>query len=327
MSEYIVTGATGYIGNVVVNMLLENGYENVKIVTRSNKNISRFIGKNVEFIIGDLKNKEFVNKLIKEDSIVLHLAGIVEIGSKKNNNLHDTNVNGTINIVDACIKNKAKKLIYTSSTSVLASSKHKIIDEPIVEDINKLKGQYEKSKAIATNYILEKIKNDNLNAVILYPSAVIGPYDYNISNIGQVVLDYINERFNVYIKGKYNFVDVRDVAKAIISAIENGKPGNGYILSGEVITVKEMIYIMRERLKHKRRPIKIPLVFVKMGLPFLEMYYKVKDKKPIFSYTTLKSLNQPCNFSNAKAMKELHFNPISAKQSLTDMIDWFKGKV
>jgi len=328
MKEYIVTGANGYLGYILVQKLVGKGYFPIKIIIRSPKSFDRFKGLPIKAAIGDILDKDFISKQITPGSVIFHLAGVIDIGTVKNKLIYDINVKGCQNIVDACIQNKAEKLIYTSSVSVIKPLKNnKLMKEPTVFEPKILAGHYAKSKAMATQYIIDKSKNEGLNAVVVYPSAIIGPYDYNISNLGQVVLDYINHRLTAYVKGGYNFVDVRDVADGLINCNEKGKSGEGYILTGESISLKQMFLILNEKLNRSKMPTRLPLPFIKIMLPLAELHYLIRRKKPVFSSCSIKILNQNSNFDNTKAKEQLDFKPRSARESLCDMVDWlFKNK-
>lgn len=324
MKEYVVTGATGYVGFVLVNKLIEKGYTPIKLLVRSQKSVERFKDYPVEAVIGNLLDEQYLEANIKANSVVFHLAGMIDISPFNKDIVYETNVEATKKIVDVCSKNKAEKLVYISSSSVIPPlKKNKVISEVEVLDPTKVVGHYAKSKAQATNYILTKSKEGLLTATVAYPSAIIGPYDFSISSIGKVVVGYMNNRFPFYIKGKYNFIDVRDVADGLIKCYEKGKNGEGYLLTGETVTLKEMFIILNDILKKDKFPIKIPLPIVKIALPFVSLYYLIMRKKTIFSRTSLKILNQNSNFNNSKAISELDFKPLSTHQSFNDMINWF----
>lgn len=262
MREFIVTGSTGYIGNVLVNQLLKKGYSPVKILIRSKKSIDRFSGLNIKYAIGDLNDAEFLSREITPGSIVFHLAGVIDIKSQKSKEIYKTNVDGCKSLVDVCIKNNVEKLIYTSSVSAIIPLKNdQVMAEPNYFDYKKLVGHYAKTKALATEYILEKSRSGLLNAVVTYPSAVIGPYDYNISSLGQVVIDYMNHKLSAITKGKYNFIDVRDVVDGLIKAYELGKSGEDYLLTGHSVSLYEMFKILNNILNRDKMPIKLPLWF------------------------------------------------------------------
>lgn len=324
MKKYIVTGGNGYLGYVLVNELIKRKLEPITVIALPNDNIDKLKNLNLNIEIGNILDKEFLRNVINEGDVVFHLAGIVDIGSAKNKIIYDVNVGGVKNIVDVCIEKNVEKLIYSSSVHTIDPLENgETMNEPNSFSIENLVGDYAKSKAMATEYVLNKANSNELNAVVIYPSGMIGPFDHAISNFGQVVLDYINRKLTAYVKGGYNFVDVRDVADGIIKAYYYGRQGEGYILSCETIDLKTLFTILNEKLGRKKLPNKLALWFVKMLVPFAELHYKIRKKKPIFSSYSLYTLNVNSNFSYEKAKKELGFNPRSLKESLSDMVDWF----
>lgn len=325
MKKYIVTGSTGYIGYVLVHKLIEKGYKPVKILIRNEKALKRFEHLDIEYALGDITDQDFLNEHITKDSVVFHLAGMIDIGGFNKDLIYKTNIGGTKNIVEACKINNAEKLIYVSSVSAIVPPKKGIeIKEPTFFNSKKVAGDYAKTKAVTSEYVLNESREGKLNAVVCYPSAVIGPYDYNVSSVGDVVLNYMNNNFKAYTKGMYNFVDVRDVCDALISCYEKGKSGHDYILSGETITLKEMFVILNKILEKDKFPVTIPLWFLKLIAPLIQLYYLARKETPILTRTSLKILNQNSVFDNSKSINNLDFNPRSAKESLTDMVNWFK---
>ena len=323
MGKYIVTGATGHIGNVIVKKLCEKNLP-TSVLVLPNENLEAIQGLNVEILVGDVTDRDFIFKIIDSDSIVIHLAGIIDIGLTPPETVYKVNVEGTKNIVDACVENKAKKLIYLSTVHIIDPKENgDILIEPTKFDKDKVVGTYAKTKLVATKYIFDACKEKNLNATILYPSGVIGPYDYKISELGQVILDYMNHKLIAYVKGGYNFVDVRDIADATISAINNGKAGEGYILSGQYMSLKEMLITINKKLNRRKLPPILALWFVKMFVPLSNLYYKSRHKKPVFSKYSLYTLSSNSNFDNTKAKNELHFTPRDARESICDAVDWF----
>jgi dihydroflavonol-4-reductase len=324
MKEYIVTGSTGYIGFVLVNELIKKGYTPIKILIRSKKSLDRFSGLDINYAIGDINDVEFLRREISPGAVVFHLAGVIDIATLKSKEIYKTNVDACINLIDVCIEKNIEKFIYTSSVSAIIPAKaNMLMSEPIYFDPKKVVGHYAKTKAIATKYILDKSRNGKINAVVTYPSAVIGPYDYNISSLGQVVIDYLNHKLTAYTKGKYNFVDVRDVALGLIRAYEVGRSGEDYLLTGDSLSLFEMFKILNKILNRDKMPIKLPLWFIKLVVPLAEMHYLIRGKVPVFSSTSIKILNQNCNFDNSKAKNELRFLPRSVEESFKDMIEWF----
>ena len=200
MGKYIVTGATGHIGNVLTRKLCEQN-KDVTVFVLPNEDLSPIKDLNVKVVYGDITDREAVFKLIEKDSIVMHLAGIIDIGTMPEEIIRKVNVGGTKNVVDACVDNKAKKLIYLSTVHIIDPKEEgDLLVEPKVFDKNKVVGNYAKTKLEATKYIFDACKEKDLNASVLYPSGVIGPYDFKISELGQVILDYMNHKLIVLMK-------------------------------------------------------------------------------------------------------------------------------
>ena len=188
---------------------------------------------------------------------------------------------------------------------------------------NDVIGEDAKTKAKATKYIFDAVKDKGLQAVVVYPSGVIGPCDYKVSELGQVLLDYINGKMAGYIQGGYNFVDVRDVADGIINAATNGRIDEGYNLTGEVVSIKQMFQSINLCLHKNYLPPKVPLWIVKIFTKVSTFHYRRLGKKPILSDYSIYTLNVNSNFSNEKAKTELNFKNRDYKQSLCDALKWF----
>lgn len=319
MARYLVTGATGHLGNVTTKKLVRLGHS-VCVLLLPGEDITPLQGAAVEIVHGDIRDKAFLQKHIASGDIVIHMAGVIDVASKKNELLMNVNVGGTKNIADVCAERGAR-LVYTSSVHVIQPHEGIVLTEPTVFDETKIAGAYAKSKTIATRYLFEKCKQ-GLDACVVYPAGIIGPCDYKVSNMGQVIWDHINHRLLAYVQGGYNFVDVRDVADGVIAAAQKGRAGEGYILSGEYCSVLKLIGLINQKIGRTRVPPKIPLEFAKLTAPLGEFYYKMRRKKPSFSAYSLQTLQDNSNFSHEKAEKELGFHPRPVKESVFDAVDW-----
>ena len=322
LDKCIVTGACGHIGNVLVKQLVKLGYQ-VKALALPNEDLSPLKDLPIEIVKGDISNREFVFDFIEKNSAVFHLASFIDIGSSISKRMYEVNVLGTQNIVDACLEKGAKKLIYTSSVHVIEPLKGNVVlSEPNVFDENKIVGSYAKTKTMATKYVFEATKNTHLHTVVVYPAGVIGPNDYKISELGQLFLDLINRKLPAYVKGGYNFVDVRDVALGIIQAYRYGKHGEGYILSNEQISIKNVIKIVNERFNRKSYPIKLPLWLVKISARIIEKFYLMQHKKPLITPYSIYTVTSNSNFSCQKAKDELGYSPRPLSISILDSLEW-----
>jgi dihydroflavonol-4-reductase len=312
----IVTGATGHIGNVLVRDLYHHGYDIRAIVLE--RDDAAMIEPFATIVRGNILDRAFLDANLRDADVVFHLAGIVEIGSGKKKTIMRVNVDGTQNVVDACLKNGIRRLVYTSSVHALPElPKDQTMTEITAFDPDLVKGLYAKSKAMATRIVLAA-KDSPLDVVIVHPAGVIGPYDYKLSNVSQMFIDYLCGRLNAYLKGGYNFVDVRDCAEGIRLAAEKGRRGECYILSGSIIGVKTLLDEIAGIEGRKRIKTKLAFWFILAMSYFAEIYYKIVRRKPLFTHYSVIVLNSNCNFSNEKAIKELGFATRDIRESIRD---------
>ena len=321
----VVTGATGHIGNVLTKELVSKG-ENVRIAIPKTEGIESLkdVIDRVERVDCDVRNYDSVRKAVIGADIVYHLAGIVSTTGGNDKLIHDVNVNGTKNVARACLEEHVKRLVYTSSVHAFIEPEGAIcLDETAEINPNKAKDPYAKSKAEATLAVREAVKS-GLDAVVVFPSGVIGPYDYKRSELGQLMIDYAQKKFRVYLDGAYDFVDVRDVIAGEISAAEKGRRGEEYLLSGVKVTVKELFDLLERATGVKAPTFKVPHFLANMISDVAPIYYKIRHTKPQFTRYSIAVLNSNCFMSHRKADEELGFKTREAYESIRDSINWFK---
>jgi dihydroflavonol-4-reductase len=224
-----VTGASGHIGNCLVRELNKKGIR-VKVLVHKFKNDLDKL--DVELIQGNLLELESLVALCEGADIVFHLAAQIVIENRSSPWVFETNITGTRNILDAAKHAGVKKFIHFSSIHAFQTGpQHQILDEtrPLIETNNTI---YEFTKAEGEREVLKAVK-EGLDAVILNPTAVIGPFDYRDSLLGQAIRKIFQSKLPFLVSGGYNWVDVRDVVSAAIQAIDLGRKGEKYILSGE----------------------------------------------------------------------------------------------
>ncbi len=321
--KYIITGGTGHIGNNLIRELLKDQNNEICVLVRR-KNDESLRGLKVKEVIGDILDANFLSQVIEKNSTIVHIAGLIDITNKELDNLIKVNYEATKKIIDVSIKNKASKFIYVSSVDAIYKENNiaKII-EPTDLYPDKLKTYYGKSKALATKYVLEKLENEIKGAVI-YPSAVIGPNDYKISSAGTFFLNSLEHKMMARIKGEYNFVDVRDVAKSIIFIATNETLHKSYLITGSNISVNEIFKTIYKYQNRKRLPIYLPLWFVYFISFFVPLVAKIKKEKPVFTKMAIDILNDNHNYDNSLSVKDLKMNYIDVKKSIIDSLDWLK---
>jgi len=319
-----VTGATGHIGNVLVRELLARG-QSVRALVLPKDDLRSLSGLNVEIINGDVTDKASLESAFKGADTVFHLAGIITIMPRMKDILERVNVEGTRNVVTACRSASVRRLIYTSSIHAIAEPPHGIpIDESQPFNPENVMGDYAWSKACASLLLQDEAKKDKLDIVICCPTGVIGPYDYNISNIGQMILDFDTGHLKSYVKGAYDFVDVRDVANGLILAAEKGQIGRHYIFSGSQVHIPEL---MRELALHIGKPAptyQIPVLLARSAGVLASVYYRLVRRKPVFTAYSIDVLASNSLVSAARARAELGFISRPWQESIRDQVEWFR---
>lgn len=321
---WLVTGATGHIGNVLVRKLIERG-EKVRALILPGECRESISGLEIEAMEGDVLNLDSLFKSFWGVRGVFHLAGVISIMPGSDDFVRRVNVEGTKNILHVAKETNVKKLVYTSSIHAIKRMEKGVIDETLPYDADNPYGEYDRAKAEATLEV-QKAAQAGLEAVIACPTGVIGPYDFRGSLMGSVIRTAAEEKPTLYVDGAYDFVDVRDVAEGLIAAAKKGKRGESYILSGHKITVRYLLETVREITGRHFFQMKIPFDLAKFAALFTPMYYSLSRATPRFTPYSLEVLRSNANISHAKATRELGYQPRSLYESIKDTVKWFLEK-
>jgi len=318
---WLVTGATGHIGNVLVRKLIEKG-EKVRTLIWRGEDITPLRGLNIEIVEGDVLDMSSLLNAFRGVHGVFHLAGVISIMPGIQPIVRDVNVQGTKNVLQAARESHVRKFVYTSSIHAIQRIENGIVDETLPYDMNNPYGEYDRSKAEATLEV-QKAARAGLEAVIVCPTGVIGPYDFRGSMMGDVIRTAAERKPTLYVDGAYDFVDVRDVADGLIRAAQHGKRGESYILSGQKISVRYLLETVREITGGKFFQMKVPFDIAKFAAHFTPFYYRQAKTTPRFTPYSLEVLRSNANISHAKATKELGYQPRILYESITDTVKWF----
>ena len=321
---YIITGANGFLGNNIIRKLEQEKNSEIRAFVLKGESIKSLENLKCKIYYGDVTKKESLASVFEntegKEVFVIHCAGIVYIKSKYNPLVYNVNVNGTKNIVDKVLNINAK-LVYISSVHAIPESDG-VITETVDFDPNRVEGLYAKTKAEAAKYVMDAVKNKNLNACIIHPSGIIGPNDYGNSHLTELVKEVASGKLFACVKGGYDFVDVRDVADGVINACNKNTKGECYILSNKYITIKELSDIICDCVKRKKINIVLPIWIAKIFALFFEIYYNLKKQTPLFTKYSLYTLSSNANFSNKKAKEELNFKNRDMIDTIKDTIKW-----
>lgn len=318
---WLVTGATGHIGNVLVRELLARG-EKVRALILPNESREPLKGLDVEMVEGDVLDLDSVFESLRGVKGIFHLAGIISIMPGSNPTVRRVNVEGTKNILKAAKEKHIRKLVYTSSIHAIRRVETGVIDENVPYDAENPYGEYDRSKAEATLEVLNAA-HSGLDATVVCPTGVIGPYDFRGSMMGDVIRTAAEKKPTLYVDGAYDFVDVRDVAHGLIAAAEKGQRGESYILSGQRISVRYLLETIREITGGHFFQMKVPFNLAEFAARFTPWYYRTTRSTPRFTPYSLEVLKSNSHISHAKATRELGYRPRHLYESIADAVHWF----
>ncbi len=318
----MVTGATGHIGNVLIRKLLDQG-EKVRALVWRGEDTTPIKDLDVEQVEGDVLDSASLEPAMRGVESVYHLAGIISIMPGRNPFIWRVNVEGTRNVLEAARRARVRRLVYTSSIHAISHSPHGVaMDESLGFDQNNPYGEYDRSKAAASLEV-QKAVTEGLDAVIVCPTGVIGPYDFRGSELGEVIRSASEARTMFFVEGAYDFVDVRDVADGLIAAHAHGRRGESYILGGQKLSVRYLLETVREVTGKAFASIKIPFSLAEFAARFTPWYYQRTKAKPRFTPYSLEVLQSNSNISHAKAARELGYQSRPAIETITDTVRWF----
>lgn len=331
--RYLVTGADGHVGNTIIRMLRRKGEEVRGLLLaetgkesgepRAGSARTLFMGA-LEYVYGDVTQEESLRPLFEgnedREVYVIHTAGIVDISEKVSPQLYNVNVNGTRNVIRLCREYGVKRLLYVSSVHAIPEQQERVLSEVKEFDPDAVMGGYAKTKAQATQCVMDAVR-EGLDAVVVQPSGILGPYNQGGNHLVQMVNDYIHGRLPACVKGGYDFVDVRDVAKGCLQALEKGRTGECYILSNRHYEIKDVLRMVREIHGGRRLPV-LPVWMAKATAPFIKLHARRTHTRPLYTRYSLYTLSSNDRFSHDKATQELGYRPRDLFHTLKDTVSW-----
>ena len=328
---YLVTGAAGFLGGTVVRQLIEKG-EEVRAFVLPNDKATKYLPKEAQIIEGDLCDINSLEKFFTvpegKETICLHIASIVTVNPEYNPKVMEVNVEGTKNIIRMCEEHKeCKKLVYCSSTGAIKElpkgQKIKEVENFNEEDVIDC---YSKSKALATQAVLDAVRNDGLNACVVYPSGILGPEDFAIGETTRTLIKIINGEMPAGISGTFNLCDVRDLADGLIKATERGKKGEKYILGNDAISFKKFCELVSSESGCKKVKMFLPGWMANLLAKYMEKRAKKNGTKPMMTSFSVYNLTRNNEFDSSKAKNELGYTTRSYRETIIDEIKWLKAE-
>ncbi len=322
MNNVLVTGGTGFIGSNLAIALLQEGC-NVRILRRPDSDLRAIGSAEVDHRLGDVRDLDSLKRAMNGCDTVFHTAAVVSYWRKDRERMYEVNIEGTRNVVQACMETGVQKLVHTSSVAAIGFLEQgNWADETNIFNWEPYDVGYRISKHRAEQEVLKGVRL-GLPAVIVNPSIVIGPRDIHF-NGGQIIRDIYKKRIFFYIDGGMNLVHVHDVVRGSLAAAQKGRIGERYILCGENLQIRDVFRITAEVVRGIVPRIKLSDSVVRLvaGLP--EMIGNLSNTKPWLTRELVARPGTAYYFSCAKAQRELGYAVTPFRKGVEEAFAWYK---
>lgn len=326
--KVFVTGATGFVGSHVAKVLANQGAD-LRLLVRKTSNLANFAGmaapSSLATFTGDLLDPESLRPGIRGCDYIFHVAADYRLWVRDPKQMYATNVDGTRELLRIAREESVKRVIYTSSVATMGfKSDGTIIDENTPVSLADMVGHYKRSKFLAEQEAL-KAAYDGQEVMILNPTTPIGPGDIKPTPTGRIIVDFLNKKFPAYVDTGLNLVDVEEVARVHVAAMDKGTPGERYILGGENLTLKQILDKMSTITGLPSPTMKVPHSVAMIFAFFDETITgRILGKEPRATVEAVRMGKKKMFASSAKAVRDLGFRQVPVYQALRAAIDWFR---
>lgn len=326
-----VTGATGLLGNNLVRALLKENIHVTALVRSMDKAQKQFGNLPIHFVQGDILNPKSYQSYLSDCDSLFHTAAFFRDshkGGKHWQELYDTNITGTKNLLQAAYDAGIRQMVHTSSIAVLKGQPNQLIDETMSRSPD-TKIDYYRSKILSENAAKDFLtEHPDLFLAFVLPGSMYGPSDMGPTSTGQMILNYMQQKLPGIIKASYSVVDARDVADIHIRAIKYGRKGERYLAAGQYMTMKELMNTLETVTGIPAPKRQIPRPLLQAFAIWNEVYHRITGN-PILVSKDLVDLfaeeYQRTHFDHTKTKKELggYFRPV--EETMLATIKWYRN--
>ena len=320
MKPALVTGASGFLGWHVARLLVERGWP-VKALLRPG---SRIDGIEVERVAGDLRDAASLERAVAGCGVIFHVAADYRLWSRHPEELYQSNVEGTRNLLGAARRAGVERVVYTSTVGCIGIPPGGIGDESTPVRLDDMVGHYKRSKFLAEQAALEFARG-GLPVVTVNPTAPVGDHDVKPTPTGKIVLDFLNGDMPAFIDTGLNVVDVRDTADGHLLACDKGRSGERYILGSENLTLAEILRTLAEITRRKAPTAKLPYLVAYAAGVCSTAWAGLTGRPPRVPLEAVRMARKRMWVTHEKARRELGFNPGPAAKALARAVEWFQA--
>jgi dihydroflavonol-4-reductase len=323
--KIFLTGATGFVGHHVAKALAEQGAD-LRLLVRKSSRLSNLEGIAGETVVGDLAQPDSYGPAIKGCDAIMHVAADYRLWIRDPDAMYRANVDGTRDLLKLARDARVRRFVYTSSVATMAFRTDGIVvneDTPVT--IDDMVGHYKRSKFLAEQQAIAAAQ-DGQQVIILNPTTPIGPHDSKPTPTGRIFVDFLNRKFPAYVDTGLNLVDVSEIARTHVAALNVGKPGRRYILGGENLTLKQILDKMSAITGIPSPKTEIPFAIAATYAFFEEWITgRIRGKEPRATLEEVRMGRKKMFASSARAQQELGFRIVPVYPAMRAAIDWFRA--
>jgi dihydroflavonol-4-reductase len=321
--KVFVTGATGFVGSHVARAYAASGAE-LRLLTRKTSNLAGLEGIAAETVVGDLRAPESLRTALTGCDALVHVAADYRLWVRDPDEMYAANVTGTRELLRIAREVGVARVVYTSSVATMGFKRDgTIVDETTPVSLSEMIGHYKRSKFLAELEAIAAAKAGQ-QVMILNPTTPIGSGDAKPTPTGRIIVDFLNKNFPAYVDTGLNLVEVGEVARMHVAALERGTPGEQYILGGENLTLKQILDRLSAITELPSPTMKVPHA-VAMAFAFFDENFtgKLRGKEPRATVEAVRMGRKMMFASSAKAVRELGFQVLPVYPALRAAVDWF----
>ncbi|HEX7159510.1 MAG TPA: hopanoid-associated sugar epimerase [Edaphobacter sp.] len=318
-----ITGATGFVGSHVARRYAAEG-ASLRLLTRQTSRLDTLAGLDADVVTGDLRDPEGLRSALNGCDALVHVAADYRLWVRDPQEMYSANVDGTRELLRLAREAGVQRVVYTSSVATMGfKSDGSIVNEATPVSLADMIGHYKQSKFLGEQEAI-KAARDGQHVMILNPTTPIGPGDLKPTPTGRIIVDFLNRRFPAYVDTGLNLVDVDEVARMHVTALDQGRPGERYILGGENLTLKQILDRMSAITDLPSPTRKVPHS-VAMGFAFFDenITGRLFGKEPRATVEAVRMGKKMMFASSQKAERELGFRVLPVYNALRGAIEWF----
>lgn len=320
-----VTGATGFLGSHVARQLLAQGAD-LRLLVRASSRMDNIADLPAERVIGDLRDLESLTRGMAGCEAVFHIAADYRLWAVNGQELYQSNVGGTRNILQAARDSGIRRVVYTSSVATMGFGNNgRVTDESTPVALDNMIGDYKRSKFMAEQLVMEAARGGQ-DVVIVNPTTPIGERDIKPTPTGRIVVDFLKRKFPAYVDTGLNLVDVQDCAAGHLVAMEKAIPGERYILGGENLTLKQILDKLAVITGLPSPNLRLPYAMAyATGVVDTLVTGKIRQREPRVTLDSVRMGRKKMFVTSAKAERALGWNPGPVDGALKRAVEWFRA--